>query len=180
MKTLSLFLTGALALAACQADVEPQEVDPDVEASDVSSAVEDSDSFSGGSLPSDLTGLSIQENHDNGSQIIISAVRFDDTQTTVDATVVNGHDDAIKLNTSDDMKLVDNLGNEYLLVPPGGNDEVEVAAGEQLQGSFNFAGRMNPEATSVTLLTNPDFGSGAEYTERPEYRIEIPLSGASE
>ncbi len=178
MRNLVLVLLMAAALAGCGGDVEPQAADPNVEPSRIDPAVRESDSFSGGKLPADQEGLTLQKNHPNGSQLIVSAIRFGDTQTTVDLTFINGGKDVNRLNwNGQNMHLLDNLGNVYYVVPPPDNKHIEARGGEQIRGSFNFAGRMNPEATSVKLITSSK-GGGSEdnqFTNMPKFVIDIPL-----
>ena len=188
MKALKVLLLcfAALSFSACQPEAEVSD-DPSAtneqaaESEPTAAPAADTESEPAAALPSgsteDQTGLSIQETHPNGTQLIVSAVRFGDTGTSVDMTVINGSEYDISLNRNGgNMMLVDDLENEYPVVPPPDNDDLEVAEGEQLEGSFNFSGRVNPEATSLTLVTSDVGGSqSSKSTRNPEFRIDIPL-----
>ena len=173
MRRPALFLFAALlGLGACQsggdAPTTPAPAADEPEASGPARAV--SPAGSDGDIP-----LTIQETHPNGTQLQISAVRYDDAGTAIDLVVVNNYDQRVELNGRN-MMLVDDLGNEYAVVPPADNEDVEVLAGDRLEGTFNFGGRVAPEANSLTLVTNESLGSETSTTSNhPVFRIGLPL-----
>lgn len=121
-------------------------------------------------LPADQE-LNLQANHANGSVLRVTKVAFSEDNISLNLAVTNGHNRVIVLNDNKDMILRDNLGNRYNLAPPPQNPEVRVPEGSTLDGRFSFLGRINPSATSLTLITNDKFGSDADFSNSPKMTI---------
>ncbi|BAY46906.1 hypothetical protein SAMD00079811_45220 [Scytonema sp. HK-05] len=122
--------------------------------------------------------LNLQVNHANGTVVRLTEISFAEDSTKVNLAVTNGHKDPIKLNNSKDMVLIDNLGNQYNLVAPPDNSEIEIQPGTTLKGEFVFLGRMSPSATSFSLATNNMSGSDQSYSTLPKIRVaDIPVKG---
>lgn len=104
-------------------------------------------------LPDDLD-LDISESHPNGVVIQISQVRFGPNAIEVDVEILNGFDGTAELHGSIPerrMRLTDDLGNEHPLSPPPDNENLEVEKGESLEGTLVFLGRLDPDATELTV-----------------------------
>jgi hypothetical protein len=128
-------------------------------------------------LPPSQT-LNLQVNHANGTVVRLTGISFAEDSTNVNLAVTNGHKDPIKLNNSKDMVLIDNLGNQYNLVAPPDNSQIEIQPGTTLKGEFVFLGRMSPLATSFSLATNNMSGSDQSYSNLPKIRVaDIPVQG---
>lgn len=125
--------------------------------------------------------LQMQVNHDNGTQLQLSHITFDDTKTTIELLVVNGSGETVMLNGyGKDVWLVDSRGNRYAMVPPVANKTLEVPDGKTMDAALNFAGRMHPQAEYVTLITNDRAGDATNpRTRRPKFVVEIPLENSS-
>lgn len=122
--------------------------------------------------------LNLQVNHANGTVARLTGISFAEDSTKVNLAVTNGHKDPIKLNNSKDMVLIDNLGNQYNLVAPPDNSQIEIQPGTTLKGEFVFLGRMSPSATSFSLATNNMSGSDQSYSNLPKIRVaDIPVQG---
>lgn len=114
--------------------------------------------------------LDLQVNHPNGTVLQIKGITFADDNIALDVAVVNGHNQTIQLNQSE-MLLRDDIGNTYRLSAPPQNQQLEVAAGQRLEGTLIFLGRVAPGATSLTLTTNDKFGGEQEWATNPKMTI---------
>jgi hypothetical protein len=122
--------------------------------------------------------LNLQVNHANGTVARLTGISFAEDSTILNLAVTNGHKDSIKLNNGQDMVLLDNLGNQYNLVAPPDNLQIEIQPGTTLRGEFVFSGRMAPSATSFSLVTNNVSGSAQSYTNLPKMKVaDIPVQG---
>lgn len=128
-------------------------------------------------LPPSQT-LNLQVNHANGTVVGLTEISFAEDSTKIKLAVTNGHKDPIKLNNSKDMVLIDNLGNQYNLLAPPNNSQIEIQPGTTLKGEFVFLGRMSRSATSFSLATNNMSGSDQSYTNLPKMTVaDIPVQG---
>lgn len=129
-------------------------------------------------LPPDLSGLNLQVNHPTGSVLRVTGVRFGNDHIAVDVEFTNGMDREQVLNQHRNNYFVvrDNLGNVYNVSPPPNNAQVAVPARQSISGEFVFLGRLHPDATGLTLVTNERFGSDSNVTTSPKMTIEIPVS----
>ena len=129
-------------------------------------------------LPPALTGLGLQANHASGSVLRVTAVRFENDHIAVDLEFTNGTENEQELNSTsrNDFVLRDNLGNVYNLSAPPNNGDVKVPAGQSIAGEFVFLGRINPQATALTLVTNERYGGDQDYSRDPKMTIQIPMS----
>lgn len=81
----------------------------------------------------------------------------------IDARITNGQDVDARLNAplgSQRTALGDDLENLYALVPPDGDEEFTIPAGEVVEGTLVFVGPLAPDATTVTFGLNPGGGQG--------------------
>lgn len=77
------------------------------------------------------------------------------------------------------LKLYDDRGRTYEWVPPAGADSMmtKLVAGEGMNVTHVFAGRLSPQARSLTLDFSEATGLGAAKPYR-DVVIEIPVTGA--
>ncbi|VEP15876.1 conserved exported hypothetical protein [Hyella patelloides LEGE 07179] len=118
-----------------------------------------------------------QFNHPNGSVLQLKEVTFQDDSIVADISVTNGHEREIILNQSRGFLLRDNLGNvDYLATIPQ-NPTVKIPPGQTINGKFVFLGRISPQASSLTLVTNNKHGSDRDYTTQPKMTLaNIPVN----
>ena len=122
------------------------------------------------SLPSSQT-TEQQVNHANGSVLQLKTISFKDDSIVANLSITNGHKNEIVLNQNRDFLLRDNLGNVYHLATLPQNPEVKIPPGQTLTGDFVFLGRISPQANSLTLVTNDEFGSDRDYARDPKMMI---------
>jgi hypothetical protein len=122
------------------------------------------------------TSPSLSVNHPNGSVLQVKTLSFKDDSIIADLSVTNGHENEIVLNQSRDMLLRDNLGNVYHLATLPQNPDVKIPPGQTLTGKFVFLGRLSPQANSLTLVTNDEYGSDRDYARDPKMMINISLN----
>lgn len=122
--------------------------------------------------------LKLQINHENGTQLQVSGIQFQDALIAVDVVAINGTGESIKLNSfGKELMLVDSLGNKYMAVPPAANREFNIPPNQALEASLHFAGRIHPEASSLTLITNDRSGEpDSRSTTRPKISVPIALT----
>lgn len=104
-------------------------------------------------LPEDVD-LDISKSHPNGAVIQLQQVRFTANTIELEVEILNGRDGPIQLNgglNSRRLHVGDDVGNEYPFSPPTDNEAVEVAEGESLEGTLVFLGRVDREATELTV-----------------------------
>ncbi|PIE27106.1 MAG: hypothetical protein CSA58_05980 [Micrococcales bacterium] len=127
--------------------------------------------------------LNISKRHPNGTVLEITALNVKGRVINVDAEFFNsgGESIEIQLDGSEALRLKDNVGGFYRLVPPedvSGN-LIEIAQGESVGGTWSFLGPLASGATSLTFSVNmlgdesdPDqFDSAVQ----PEFYIDMPL-----
>ena len=138
--------------------------------------------FEPGPLPTAGDLARAQANHANGSTVRVTGVTLGETGVSVDVEAVNGHDASISLSsrTNDPARLTDERGRTYPLVPPTSNPDLEVAEGQVLRGTLQFAGRVPADAQRLTLHVNQTHGSAEDYATDPRFAIELPLAPSAE
>lgn len=120
-------------------------------------------------------GLKVQ--HPNGTVLQVMGVRFAPDRIIVKVSVVNRSPKTIKLNTNpQNLILIDNLGNQYDAIPAIDNPRVEVASYSTFNGDLTFATRLDPNATSLTLITNQKFHGLQRDTTSPRLVVALPLN----
>lgn len=139
---------------------------------------------SGLQLDAPLAGVGT---HPNGSQIELDGIRFTPDRIGVGLNFRNGADDELWLFGAFDTYLEDDLGNRHrALVKPNGRSFFELDPESSLSGVLTFAGRMDPRATSFSilvndggLLTNPVANSPAfalgPFDLASEQTVDVPL-----
>jgi len=108
----------------------------------------------------------------------LTSIAFAPDSITVAIEATNGGGNDVDLNPSDDLVLVDDLGNRYAVNPPTSNPKVTVTKGTVLRGSLVFIGQLDPKASSLTLITADDYGSTTdEYSLNPKLVVPgLPVS----
>jgi hypothetical protein len=107
-------------------------------------------------------------NHPNGRGFVVRSVDVGEDTTRVDITATTAGED-VYLNWNGSMKLVDDQGAAYRVVPPLDNQQLQVPVNSRLTGEMIFAGRINPAAKRVLLTTIEGVG-GAPTTGSPTAR----------
>jgi type IV secretory pathway VirB10-like protein len=95
--------------------------------------------------------LDLTDRHPNGTRLDVTAIRFEGTAILVDAELINGHTDDIRINLQSrhaGIRLLDDLGNIYQVRPPDDTTapNLTIASGETLSGSWAFLGPIDPDA----------------------------------
>lgn len=120
-------------------------------------------------------GLKVQ--HPNGTVLQVMGVRFAPDRIIVNVAVVNRSPKTIKLNTNpQNLILIDNLGNQYDVIPAIDNPRVEVPSYSTFNGDLTFATRLDSNATSLTLITNQQFHGLQRGTTSPRFVVALPLN----
>lgn len=139
--------------------------------------------FATGSAVPDLPGSFPQAEslaHPNGTQLQLQSLGFSSTRIGVAFTATNGHDSEVDLNHGDSY-VEDDLGNRYVLIPPLEGERLEVDEGGRLAGVLVFAGRIQPDASSLTVVMNEGGGASDDnrFTDAPTFRAgPFPLDAS--
>ena len=135
--------------------------------------------FSPGPAPTVGDLSRAQANHASGTTLRLTSVAFGDDVTEVGVEVVNGSGNGIDISgTSDRVRLADETGRTYPLVPPAANPDLDVPDGQALRGTLRFAGRVPGSVQQLTFQTNPDYGGDEEFSRSPRITIDVPLATA--
>jgi hypothetical protein len=124
--------------------------------------------------------LNQQINHANGTTARLTQMVFNEDSIVATLTITNGYKREIRLNSNNDMVILDSLGNQYNLAAPPNNEDIRIAAGTTLKGQFVFKGRLAPGTTAITLATNNKFGGSEDYSSRPKMSFNVPLPGGTQ
>lgn len=131
------------------------------------------------SEPSEVIDVDVAERHPNGAVLQAREVRLRPDAIEVDVEILNGRDGRIQLHAPHPatrrLYAVDDRGNEYPFSPPPDNETVEVAASESLEGTLVFLGRLNPEATTLTVHTYGGAGDQPAHVPFVDLSLTIPL-----
>lgn len=114
--------------------------------------------------------LDVSQRHPNGAVLQLSRIRFADPKIEVELELLNGNVawDEILLPIQgwrDQLRLVDDVGNTYNLLPPAGETEghLTVEQGESVSGTFTFLGPVVDEASQLSLVWGVGPGSEDEF-----------------
>lgn len=110
----------------------------------------------------------------------LTQISFDRDFIVADIEVLNGGGTAMGFawEINGGAIIEDDTGATYRLLHPKDNSDLVVEPGERLTGSLTFVGRVQSEATELTLTTNPTAGpdrESNEHTGGPRFVFEIPL-----
>ncbi|MDE5414283.1 hypothetical protein [Alkalihalobacterium chitinilyticum] len=112
--------------------------------------------------------------HNNGTVLTIESVHLGEEFITIDIQAINGASNNVFLSWGgkNSMILQDDTGVTYPFLPPERNHNLEIKIGERLSGSLIFVGRINGEATSLHLKTNPNGSEDKDATDMPSFFFE--------
>jgi outer membrane protein OmpA-like peptidoglycan-associated protein len=134
----------------------------------------------GGSLLGTSPGaaLDAQVLHPNGTVIQLVAIKAAGDRTLVTIRVLNGRERQITLNRGrENSYLLSDSGEKLFLVPPAGNPNLAVPAGQVMDGALVFSGAL-PRSERATLLLNENGSADGAFSASPRFQIALPLSGA--
>lgn len=170
----------ALALTACSASEN--------EADTSNEAAADQDlTPEGPSIMSDLLGggepmsLDIQQAHPNGVVLQLTSIQAKPSETVIGAIVTNGDDSEQSLNRYGNNKqtyIVTGDGSKLYLSPPTNNEKLLIPAGQRMEAELVFLGKVSQGGTA-TLIINDGDQTGNEHSNRPGFRIPLPLEDAA-
>ena len=104
---------------------------------------------------------------------VTNVFTFPDT-TGISLTATAGARD-VRLNDAGGLTLVDDLGNRHRLVPPPGNPQAAVPAGQTQRFDLEFIGPVSRRATTLFLTTNTGHPPGDPTL--PVVTLSIPVAG---
>lgn len=115
---------------------------------------------------------------EGGAELLAQGLNFTQTRIGMSVTIENRSSEEISISPAAAPSYVfDDLGNVYFLVMPEDRGFIAIPPGEARTGVLSFAGRIDPDATTLTLGVNDD-RSDRVFAEYPRFRIEgIPISG---
>lgn len=125
--------------------------------------------------------LEIQVAHPNGVVLQVTSLQSRATSTVIGVRVINGRKDEVDLNrfnSNRDGFLLLETGERLYLSPPASNQRLTVPAGQTFEGELVFLGRLPPVKSGVLVL-NENSSTDNQYTTTPEFRIDLPLTGAA-
>jgi len=125
-----------------------------------------------------------QYSHPNGADFVMNAISFSETGTIVNLLTENDERDvAIRLALAGKTFLLDDLGNQYAILPPPDNRSLEVPGGAGLDAELSFPGAIDLDASTIEVVIND--GQDAEQSDVvrsafPEVRFgPFPLTRAA-
>lgn len=96
-----------------------------------------------------------QFTHANGADFVMNAITFSETGTVVNLLTENDDRDvSIRLALAGKTYLVDDLGNQYAILPPPENRSLEIPGGAGLDAELSFPGAINLDATTIEVVLN--------------------------
>ncbi|MBX7482275.1 hypothetical protein [Qipengyuania qiaonensis] len=125
-------------------------------------------------------GLDIQLTHPNRSVVQLTSMQAKPSETVVTAVITNGAEKEMYFNRygNDDTYIVTGSGQKLYLSPPAGNEKLGVTAGQRVQVELVFLGNL-PEGESATLIFNDGEATDNRFSDRPGFRIPLPLTEAA-
>lgn len=93
----------------------------------------------------------------NDPQVVarLTEIGFTDDSIVVTMAFTNVSQEAIQLNSKDDLILTDDTNKStYRLATPSDNPKIQIQPGTTLKGKFVFVGRVSPQATNLSIATN--------------------------
>lgn len=121
----------------------------------------------------DPVALDMEMSHPSGSQVRLNGISFTQSAIEVDVTIINGYTVEQMFSGFGRVLLEDDLGNTYGFLAPEDNEILSVDAGEQLEGTLVFAGRLPAGATSLRLVFNPENDSEDDAMRDVNPRVEF-------
>lgn len=172
----------SLALLASLAACQQKDAAPTAPESNAAAPI----SAAGASAPATLWNggavkpLDIQVAHPNATVLQLTSLQSRATDTAVGVRVINGRDrdvDLNRFNGNRDGYILLDTGEKLYLSPPATNTRLTIPAGQTFEGELVFLGRLPPVRTA-TLVMNENSTGNSEYSTTPQFRVDLPLSGA--
>lgn len=148
------------------------------------------DAVPGDATPQDAA-LDVDVRHPNGTTFRMTEIRFEGNDIFVDAEIINGYSRTITLFADpvwgERLRLVDEDGETYSYIPAGeGDPDIDLAAGESIEGTFAFRGPLHGQPRQLTLAVNAydediegfDLAAETEHTDYPRFVIPLELTWA--
>ncbi len=126
--------------------------------------------------------LDLQVAHPNGTVLQLTSLQSRLTDTAVGVRVINGRDrdvDLNRFNSNRDGYILLDSGERLYLSPPATNTRLTIPAGQTFEGELVFLGRL-PTARTAVLVMNENSSGTSEYTTTPQFRVDLPLAGATQ
>lgn len=172
----------AVALAACSVGSEQQAAKDDVAGENAVDLTPEGPGLGaqlfGGGKPMPLT---VQVTSPGGMVLQLTSIQAKPTETVVGVIAINGDDDEQKLNAWPNNKqayIITSSGERLYLSPPQANPELQVGAGQRMEGQLVFLGRL-PQGGGGTLILNDGDINTNQYDNSPGFRIPLPLKAAA-
>lgn len=144
--------------AACNDEAAPEPTPEPTATADPTPSVEETpeEATTGQQVEPVEVDVDFEERAADGSTFRVSRFEVTDTAVLVDVEFIVAAETAfIALNHPDDPAvLVDDLGNEYEVVPPEEDHTMMIKGGEQLEGTLSFQGPLHRGVTTLQLMFN--------------------------
>lgn len=108
--------------------------------------------------------------HPTGVQIATGSLVFTDSGMEIAVTVTNSRSDSVALAGSETRILTD-IGTRHPLVPLAGNPGFVVEGNTTVEATLGFSGRIDGEATSVSVVFNAAGSEDDAATRQPGFRF---------
>lgn len=96
-----------------------------------------------------------QLTHPNGANVTMRGITFTETGTVVSLLAENdARTVSIRLALAGKSFLLDDLGNEYAILPPDDNQSLEIPGQAGLDADLSFPGAINLDATTIEVVFN--------------------------
>jgi len=105
-----------------------------------------------------------QYTHPNGADFVMNSITFSETGTVVNVVTENDERTVpIRLALAGKTFLVDDLGNQYAILPPPDNTGLEIPGGTGLDADLSFPGAISLDASTIEVVLNN--GQSAEASD---------------
>lgn len=106
--------------------------------------------------------------HPTGVAVTLGSVSFDRSGLEMSVIIANDRADSVALAGSRTF-ATDDVGSVYPLVPLADNPQLVVEAGTTVEATLGFSGRVDDEATEVSVVFNVDGSQTDENTRQPSF-----------
>lgn len=118
-----------------------------------------------------------EEVQDAGVTLTLEDITFKDNHIAVSFHASNTRGHGVKLagegraegDNLGGITLIDDTGYEYRYIADVGDHRIQLFDGEEVTGNISFAGKIQADAKSLTLVFNPD---ESDSEEKPEFSFE--------
>lgn len=132
----------------------------------------------GGSGDQAGAAVDIQAVHPTGAVVQVVSVQAGGDRTRVSIRVINGRDRDITLNSgSEGSYLLTDSGEKLVLLAPPTNANLNVPAGQTLDGVLVFEG-VPPRGGEVVMVLNERGSPDNIFSNNPRFEFRLPLDGA--